>query len=249
MKHFHDVVPLYLCTFLNRRTEGMKRGTRLKVFRGSDMGARYTLRRGVSERQILLSQVSADTPRRAANRYDDGRTHHWRDTTIFCQRKCSAVFLRAILRHRHFLSSGVPHRLPRATCFYFGDALGLIFPNCLRNRRPVAAIYLDLLATVFLVVLVWAVVRRWIVTPKRLSFDLTQKWESAVILLLIAGLMVLSLLAEAMYVAAGGDGPTASAIVGSALGNTLSEIGISSDLANALHGVASWATRISSLRR
>ncbi len=127
--------------------------------------------------------------------------------------------------------------------FIFGDAVWPEFSETVLTDTGVrvAAIYLDLLATVFLVVLVWAVVRRWIVTPKRLSFDLTQKWESAVILLLIAGLMVLSLLAEAMYVAAGGDGPTASAIVGSALGNTLSEIGISSDLANALHGVAWWA--------
>ena len=127
--------------------------------------------------------------------------------------------------------------------FIFGDAAWPEFSETILTDTGVrvAAIYLDLLATVFLVVLVWAVIRRWIVTPQRLSFDLTQKWESAIILLLIAGLMVLSLLAEAMYVASGGDGPTASAIVGSALGNTLSEIGISGDLANALHGVAWWA--------
>ncbi len=127
--------------------------------------------------------------------------------------------------------------------FIFGDAAWPEFSETLLTDTGVrvAAIYLDLLATVFLVVLAWAVVRRWIVTPRRLSFDLTQKWESAIILLLIAALMVLSIAAEAMYVAGGGDGPTASAIVGSALGNSLSEFGLSSDLANALHGVAWWA--------
>ena len=39
--------------------------------------------------------------------------------------------------------------------------------------------------------------------------------------------MLLSVLAEAMYVASGGDGPTAAAIVGSALGNLLSGTGLS----------------------
>ncbi|MDE2824292.1 MAG: hypothetical protein OXK79_12395, partial [Chloroflexota bacterium] len=92
----------------------------------------------------------------------------------------------------------------------------------------------------FLVVLVWSAIGRCVDTPRRLSFDLTQKWESAIILLLIAGLMALSILAEAMYVASGGDGPTAAAIVGGALGNALSGMGLSAELANALHAVSWW---------
>ncbi|MCI0886677.1 MAG: hypothetical protein J4N30_00585, partial [Chloroflexi bacterium] len=46
--------------------------------------------------------------------------------------------------------------------------------------------YLDVLAVVFLVVLTWAAVRRWGPTPRRLSFDLTQGKEAAIILALIA---------------------------------------------------------------
>ena len=75
--------------------------------------------------------------------------------------------------------------------FIFGDAASPQFSETILTETGVriAAIYLDVLATIFLVVLVWAAIRRWVTTPRRLSFDLTQKWESAVILLLIAGLM------------------------------------------------------------
>ena len=127
--------------------------------------------------------------------------------------------------------------------FIFGDAAWPQFSETILTDTGVraVAIYLDLLAALFLVVLAWAAVRRWIATPRRLSFDLTQKWESAVILLLIAALMALSILAEAMYVASGGDGPTAAAIIGSALGNSLSGIGLSAELAEALHALSWWA--------
>ena len=127
--------------------------------------------------------------------------------------------------------------------FIFGDAAWPQFSETIFTDTGVriVTIYLDLLATLFLVVLAWAAIRRWITTPRRLSFDLTQKWESAVILLLIAALMLLSVLAEAMYVASGGGGPTSAAIIGSALGNSLSDIGLSTDLASALHAVSWWA--------
>ena len=127
--------------------------------------------------------------------------------------------------------------------FIFGDAAWPQFSKTILTDTGVrvVAIYLDLLAALFLFVLAWAVIRRWVATPRRLSFDLTQKWESAVILLLIAALMVLSILAEAMYVASGGDGPTAAALIGSALGNFLSDIGLGSQLARALHSVSWWA--------
>ena len=59
--------------------------------------------------------------------------------------------------------------------------------------------YLDILAVVFFVILIWAAVRRWGVKPNRLSFDLTQKLESAIILLLIASLMLFTLLTEAFF--------------------------------------------------
>ena len=127
--------------------------------------------------------------------------------------------------------------------FIFGDAAWPQFSKTILTDTGVrvVAIYLDLLAALFMFVLAWAVIRRWVATPRRLSFDLTQKWESAVILLLIAALMVLSILAEAMYVASGGDGPTVAALIGSALGNFLSDVGLSAELAGTLHGVSWWA--------
>ena len=127
--------------------------------------------------------------------------------------------------------------------FIFGDAAWSRFSVTILTETGVraVAIYLDLLAALFLVVLAWAAIRRWVTTPRRLSFDLTQKWESAIILLLIAALMVLAILAEAMYVASGGDGPTAAAIVGGALGNALADAGMGAGLAETLHAVSWWA--------
>ncbi len=82
----------------------------------------------------------------------------------------------------------------------------------------VFASYLDVLALAFLLVVPIAMIRRWVQTPRRLSFDLTQKPDAAVILVLVALLMVLTALSEAFHVAAGGDGPTTAAPVGSIVG-------------------------------
>ena len=100
--------------------------------------------------------------------------------------------------------------------------------------------YLDILAVVFFVILIWAAVRRWGVKPNRLSFDLTQKLESAIILLLIASLMLFTLLTEAFFVAAGGTGPHADALIGRPIGEAFASAGIDGDAANLLHGVFWW---------
>ncbi|MCH9039826.1 MAG: (Fe-S)-binding protein [Chloroflexi bacterium] len=101
--------------------------------------------------------------------------------------------------------------------------------------------YLDVLAVVFLVVLTWAAVRRWGPTPRRLSFDLTQGKEAAIILALIAMLMLFTLLAEAFYVASGGTGPHSAAPIGAALGDALVGAGIGVSLANGLQAFFWWA--------
>ncbi len=100
--------------------------------------------------------------------------------------------------------------------------------------------YLDVLAVTFFAVIVWVVVRRWGFKPNRLSFDLTQKLESAIILVLIVALMLFTLLTEAFYVASGGDGPHASAPIGSALGELFEEI-TSEGTANGFQGFFWWA--------
>ncbi len=89
--------------------------------------------------------------------------------------------------------------------------------------------------------LAWAALRRWIARPHRLSFDLTQKRESATILLLIALLMTLTLLTEAFFVASGGSGPHASAPVGSAIGGLFEDWGLNTGVANGLQGLFWWA--------
>ena len=100
--------------------------------------------------------------------------------------------------------------------------------------------YLNIVAVVFLGVLVWAAVRRWAVKPHRLSFDLTQKLESAIILVLVALLMVLTLLTEAFFVTAGGEGPHAAAPISSFLGELFEDAGISTGVANGLQGLFWW---------
>ena len=127
--------------------------------------------------------------------------------------------------------------------FTYGDSVWRPFSTRLLTETGVrvVAVYIDILAAAFLLVLAWAVVRRWVATPRRLSFDLTQKLESAIILALIASLMVLTTLAEAFYVASGGVGPTTAAPLSSAVGELLSSAGLSETLAGGLHELAWWA--------
>ena len=126
--------------------------------------------------------------------------------------------------------------------FIFGDSIWHPLSSKILTETGlrVFTAYLDILAVVFLIALIWAAVRRWVATPRRLSFDLTQKKESGVILGLIALLMALTLLTEAFYVAAGGTGAHASAPVGGALGRLFDGV-VSVDAANLLHGLFWWA--------
>lgn len=100
--------------------------------------------------------------------------------------------------------------------------------------------YLDIFAGVILVALVWALFRRWIAQPHRLSFDLTRKGESVVIVGLTAGLMIATLLVHTFYVAAGGEGPEADVVIGGAIGTWLAGIGMSEATAGALQAIFWW---------
>ena len=127
--------------------------------------------------------------------------------------------------------------------FIYSDSAWRDFSTTLLTATGVRAFaaYLDVLAVGFFLVLAWAALRRWAARPRRLVFDLTQKKESAIILMLIGLLMVLTLLTEAFHVASGGEGPHASAPVGSALGGMLEDAGLSDAVADDLHDVAWWA--------
>ena len=165
---------------------------------------------------------------------------------IFGQRKVlQSVSLRrdrAGLAHI-FIFWGFLSFLTSYILFIFGDSVWEPFSSKLLTDTGIEVFvyYLDVLAVIFLVVLSWAALRRWVARPHRLTFDLTQKRESAIILVLIGLLMVLTLLTEAFHVASGGQGAHASAPIGSALGEALESAGISEGVANGLHGLFWWA--------
>ena len=126
--------------------------------------------------------------------------------------------------------------------FIFGDSIWRELSSTLLTDTGVRifASYLDILAVTFFAVLAWAAVRRWLVRPHRLTFDLTQKKESAVILLLITSLMALTLLTEAFHTASGADDVHASALVGSALGGLFADAGVGPELARSLQSLFWW---------
>ncbi len=110
--------------------------------------------------------------------------------------------------------------------------------------------WLDILAVVVLAALIWAVVRRWVIRPKRLA-TLRSK-DAALILVAIAGLMLLHLGAEAFHVAAAtAGGPvyadfarnsaySASTPIAGHIGRWIGDAGINADVANTLHGLFYW---------
>ncbi len=126
--------------------------------------------------------------------------------------------------------------------YIFGDAIWPEFSETVLTDSGVRVFtaYLDVLAVVFLVVLLWAAVRRWGAKPRRLSYDLTQNAEAAIILLLIASLMLFTLLTEAFYVAAGGEGPHADALIGRPIGEAFASAGVDGSLASALQSLFWW---------
>ena len=104
----------------------------------------------------------------------------------------------------------------------------------------VYSVYLDLLAVVVLAALAWALFRRWIAQPHRLSFDLTRKGESVIIVGLTAGLMLATLLVHSFYVASGATGPEAGVPVGGVIGGWLGALGITPAAAALLQAVFWW---------
>ncbi len=126
--------------------------------------------------------------------------------------------------------------------FIFGGAIWHPLGETILTKSGVMvySIYLDILAVVVLAALIWALFRRWIAQPHRLSFDLTRKGESVVIVGLTAGLMIATLLVHSFYVAAGGHGPEAVVPVGGAIGGAFSAAGLSTGAAGALQAFFWW---------
>lgn len=110
--------------------------------------------------------------------------------------------------------------------------------------------WMDILEVVALAAIVWAVVRRWIIKPRRLA-GLHMK-EAAIILGAIASLFTLAILTEATHVAAVRQGTiqhlvgvrsseisTTTPVAGN-LGRVFADAGMSFDVANTLSGIFWW---------
>jgi Fe-S oxidoreductase len=126
--------------------------------------------------------------------------------------------------------------------FIFGGSVWGPFPEKLLTASGVRtyARYLDILAVVLLVMLSWAVLRRWVVRPHRLSFDLTRNLDAVVVVGLIAGLMVSTVLTHSFFVAQGGEGPEADVFIGGALGDWFTSLGVGTGSADTLQGLFWW---------
>ena len=126
--------------------------------------------------------------------------------------------------------------------FIFVGSIWRRFPEILLTNTGVRVYssYLDILAAVLLVLLGWALVRRWVVKPSRLSYDLTRNLDSVIVVALIAGLMVSTLLTHSFYVAGGGEGPEADVFIGGALGRWFQGLGLGHGAAITLQSVSWW---------
>ena len=126
--------------------------------------------------------------------------------------------------------------------FIFVGSVWGSFPEKLLTTSGVRVYsrYLDIAAAVLLVMLGWALVRRWAVRPHRLSFDLTRNIDSVVVVTLIAGLMVSTLLTHSFYVAQRGVGPETDVFIGGALGEWFIDLGLGRGAANTLQGTFWW---------
>ena len=131
--------------------------------------------------------------------------------------------------------------------FIFADSAWRPFSEKILTETGVMvyASYLDVVALIILSALMWAVFRRWLARPHRLSFDLTRSPDAIIIVTLISTLMVLTILTGAFYVAELGAqgiemGGAADALVGKALGEAFLDAGMGVDAANFAQGFAWW---------
>ncbi|MCH8225510.1 MAG: (Fe-S)-binding protein, partial [Chloroflexi bacterium] len=126
--------------------------------------------------------------------------------------------------------------------FIFGGSIWRDFPEKLLTSTGVRVYssFLEITAALLLVMLGWALVRRWVVKPHRLSFDLTRNLDSVIVVGLIAGLMVSTILTHAFYVALGGEGPESEVLIGGVLGDWFTDLGVGTGLANTLQAVFWW---------
>ena len=182
---------------------------------------------------------------RSKNRFDQPLRRIWGLVVIVLAQ--SRVLQRLSLRDKagigHFLIFwGFISFFLSYLIFIFGDTAWSDFSETILTTTGVRIFssYLDIVAAVLLTSLTWAVLRRWVAQPHRLSFDLTRHPDALVIVGAIGSLMLFTLLTEMFYVASGGTGPEADVLIGGLLGDALSDAGLSAGSAHALQAVTWW---------
>ena len=103
---------------------------------------------------------------------------------------------------------------------------------------------IDSLGLAILAALTWALFRRWVAKPHRLSFDLTRSLDAVVIVSVIASLMVFTFLIEGSHNALVNQGAIAAdAHAASPVGTLLGKLfdGLGFDTLNTLHGAFWWS--------
>ena len=126
--------------------------------------------------------------------------------------------------------------------FIFGNSIQPEFAkNILGSKgENIYLSYIDILSGIFLVILFWATVRRWIIKPTRLKFDLTQKPESAIILGFIASLMIFEILSNSFYIASQSLNVKEFVPISMTVANILYDSEINSDTYHSLHSLFWW---------
>ncbi|MSP78099.1 MAG: 4Fe-4S dicluster domain-containing protein [Dehalococcoidia bacterium] len=124
-----------------------------------------------------------------------------------------------------------------------GDTVWPQFSETILTYNGAVALtwYLDIVGALLLLASIWGMVRRWVIKPHRLSFDLTRSVDAYLIPTLIIMLMVFSFLTEGMYIASGGAGPHAQAPIGRLLGGLYANAGVTGQAADLYHGISWWA--------
>ena len=126
--------------------------------------------------------------------------------------------------------------------FIYGNSIQPDFAENIlgTNGKNIYLSYIDILSGIFLVIIFWAIVRRWVIKPSRLRFDLTQKPESAIILGFIALLMIFEILSESFYIAYNNLNIEEFMPVGMAIANILYDTEINLNIYNSLHSLFWW---------
>jgi len=126
--------------------------------------------------------------------------------------------------------------------FIFGDSVSDGFSHSLLTKTGIRIVtyLIEAVAIIFLIVMAWAFLRRWVAKPSRLRFAITRSTDSVVILGLTSILMVTTLIAEAFYFASNSNGSKTIPPLGTFIGKMFQDAGLGSDTATQLYTTIWW---------